>query len=62
MSRVSEQLADASIAVLTDGTTTADATNFVEGTTFTAAEKAMLANAIVVLVKACKDAGILKGV
>lgn len=61
MSRVSESLADVAIAVLTDATSTADATEFVEGTTWTAAEKAMVANAVVVLVQACKDAGVLKG-
>jgi hypothetical protein len=60
MSRVSENLADTFVAALTDNTSTADATAFAEGTTWTAAEKAAIANAVVKLISACKAAGVLK--
>jgi hypothetical protein len=60
MSRVSVDLADTFIAALTDNTSTADATALAEGTTWTAAEKAAVANAISKLISACKAAGVLK--
>jgi hypothetical protein len=60
MSRVSENLADVTIADITDNTSTADGSAFAEGTTWTAAEKAAAANAIATLITACKAAGVLK--
>lgn len=60
MSRVSDSLYNGTIPTPTDSTSTGDATAFAEGTTWTAAEKALVANAIVTLIAACKAAGVLK--
>lgn len=60
MSRVSTGLASATVPALTDNTSTADASAFAEGTTWTAAEKAAIVNAVVTLVAACKAAGVLQ--